>query len=892
MRDVILRDGTTLRLRSPEPADEPDLKAFFDGLDPDSRYLRFHGLGGRMDEVARAYAEADGHTRVALIARQGPGIVAAAGYDQLRDPAAAEVAFAIAPPFQRRGLGTRMLEQLAEHAAALGLERFEADVLADNSQMLRVFREAGFAVSSERAGDEVMLVLNISPTDQLAERIARRDHVASVASLRPLLAPRSVAVVGASSDPASVGGRVLASIIAGRFDGVVWPVNRSGGTVCSRRAVRGLAELPEPPQLAVIAVPAAEVAGVIDEAARVGVRAAVVISAGFADAGQRGSELQRELKELVRAHGLRMVGPNSLGVANGAPDVRLHATLGGAIPPVGGVAISSQSGALGLALLGQAEARGLGVAFFVAVGNRIDVSTNDLLEYWEDDDAVTAIVLYVESFGNPRRFSQIAQRVSRRKPILVVKGRVAPRARATASQAGSHTAAALRSEDVFDALFRDAGVLRVDRSDELFDLAELFAHQPLPAGRNIGVVSNSGGLGTLAADASLSRDLVLPRLSATTQERLGRALPHATHVANPVDLTVGAEPDDFATAVSELLRESAIDAVVVLFIPLAEGDPKLVLDTVERTAASAQKPVVAAILGADGLPPRRAAGRVPNYGLPEACVAALARAADRRAWLSRPLGQPARLPAIEPACAREMVDATLTGASDDGAWMDPASLEALLNTYGIPLAPTARCRDPRAAIAAAERYGGPIALKASFPPPAHAGDIDAVLLGLTGEDAIRAGWQELRRRVRASTNAWPNEVVVQPLLDSGADVLVGAVSDPDLGPLVGLGVGGPRPALTHAITFRLAPKTDAEVEDLLAASTEVEAWLKGFGGNPPLDRLALRDLVLRFTRLLADVPELVEADLNSVRVLPAGCFVLDARLRLAPPALAGRTRTW
>jgi len=365
-------------------------------------------------------------------------------------------------------------------------------------------------------------------------------------------------------------------------------------------------------------------------------------------------------------------------------------------------------------------------------------------------------------------------------------------------------------------------------------------------------------------------------------------------VANPVDLTVGAQPGDFAAAVHELLGVSAIDAVVVLFIPLAEGDPRRVLDAVEGAAVGAPKPVVAAILGADGQPPRRAGGRVPNFRLPEACVAALRRAADRRAWLSRPLGQPARLPGIEPERARELAAAALARASDDdnGGWIDPAALEALLGAYGVPLAPTARCQDPGAAIAAAARFGGPIALKASLPSPAHAGDIDAVLLGLSGADAIRAGWQELRGRVRAAAYDWPDEVAVQPLVDGGADILVGSVSDPDLGPLVGLGVGGRRPALGHAITFRLAPDTDAAVEELIGASPAVEAWLAGFGGNPPLDRLALRDVIVRFARLLADVPELVEADLNAVRVLPAGCLVLDARLRLAPPALAGRTRTW
>ncbi len=889
MRDVILRDGATVRLRSPAPSDERDLTAFFEGLDPDSRFLRFHGLGGRLDAYARAYAEADGHTRVALTAQHGPEIVGVAGYDRLRDPAAAEVSFVIEARFQRRGLGMRMLEQLAEHAAERGLERFVAEVMASNSQMLRVFHEAGFAVRSKHAADEVSLVLDIRPSERLAERIAGRDHVASVASLRPLLAPRSVAVVGASEDPSSVGGRVLRRIIAGGFRGVVWPVNRSAGVVCSTRAVRSLGDLPEPPELAVIAVPALEVAGVVEEAGRIGVRAVLVISAGFAETDERGVELQRALLEIVRAHGMRMVGPNSLGVANEAPDVRLYATRGAARAPLGGVAILSQSGALGLALLAQAQARGLGVAAFLAVGNRADVSTNDLLEYWQDDDAVAAILLYVESFGNPQRFATIARRVSRRKPILVVKGRLTPSARM--SQARSHTASALRSEDVFDALFRHSGVLRLDSTDALFDLADLLERQPLPAGRNVAVVTNSGGLGTLAADASLSRGLSLPGLSPATQQTLIRILPHATRVDNPVDLTVDAQAGDFDAAVRELLLESTVDAVVVLFIELADTSAELVLDAVERAAAGAAKPLVAAILGADGQPPRRAAGHVPNYRMPEAGVAALASAADRRAWLSRPLGQPGHVAGVEAERAREVVLAVLDRNGGDG-WMDAASTESMLAAYGIAQPPTERCRDPDAAVAAAKRFGRPIALKASLPPPGHAGDIDAVLLGLTGEDAIRAGWHELRRRVRAAGNTWTEEVVAQPLIDPGADILVGSVTHPDLGPLVGLGLGGPRPAMTHVITFRLAPHTDVDIEELIAASAGVNAWLEGFGGGRPLDRLALRDLLLRFASLVTDTPELAEADLNAVRVLPVGYVVLDARIRLAPPRQHGRTRTW
>ncbi len=878
VRDVVLRDGAVLRLRSPTPADEAEIRAFFEGLDLDLRYLRFLGFG-RVDTVTRAYAEADGETRVALLAHHGAGLVAVAGYGRLRDPVAAEVAFAISRPFQRRGLGMRMLELLAGHAASQGIERFEAEVLGENQQLLRFFRVAGFDVRHERGGGEVTLVLAIRPTEQLADRIVRRGRVASVASLRPLLAPRSVAVVGASAKPGSVGGQIMRKIVNSGFKGVVWPVNRSGGLVCAMRAVRGLAELPAPPELAVIAVPAAEVAGVVEEAGRVGVRAVLVVSAGFADAGDEGSRREAQLLEVVHAWGIRLVGPNSLGLANTAPGVCLHAVLGDARPPLGGVAISSQSGALGLALLGLAEARGVGVASFVAIGNAADVSPNDLLEYWEDDEAVTAIMLYVESFGDLRRFAQIAQRVSRRKPILAVKGRLA---RGVPAPPRADTGASLMRDAAFNALFRHCAVLQIDRADELFDVGVLLDREPLPRGRNVGVVTNAGGLGTLAVEASLSRGLSVPPLSSVTRADLEAALPSRSSVANPVDLTVYGGPREFATAVAALLGDVAIDAVVAVYIPVAGGDAEAVHAAVAQAAVGTQKPTVAAILSADGQPPALSgAERVPNLRLPEACVAALAHAADRREWLSRPLGQPPSVDGIDADRGRELVAEAL--ARDGEGWIDLCAAGALLETYGIALAPTYRCADPDEAVAAAAGLDAPVVLKVSSPAPAHAAGIGGVLLGLTSDNAIRGGWLELNRRLRADKQRRSGVVIAQPLIAGGADVLVRAVTDPDLGPVLGLGLGGRQAALSQGVGFRLPPRTDADADELITAATGVSAWLDGYRGSPPVDRLALRDLILRFSRLLADIPELVEVDLTPVRVMRVGCCVLDARMRVAPP---------
>src|SRR3954451_4205640 len=541
VRDVILRDGSALRLRSPEPGDETAIQAFFDGLSPESRYTRFHGAG-RTDTVSRDYARADGDTRVALLARLGDRVVAVAGYDRLNEPGVAEVAFAVADDMQGRGLATRMLEQLAEVGGERGVRRFDAEVLSENRRMLGVFSSAGFAIRRESAFGEAHLELDIRPSERAAEAMAERVHRAAVASLRPVLAPASVAVVGASAREGSLGGELLRRIVAGGFAGVAAAVSRGGGGVSSMRAVPATGDLPDPPELAIVAVPAEEVLDAVVEAVDAGARGVLVISAGFSDTDQpEGREREEALLEAVGARGARLAGPNSLGVVTTDPEVSLCGVLGEVDVRPGGMALSSQSGALGLALLGHAAARRLGIAAFVSLGNRADVSTNDLLEYWADDPRCAVIALYVESFGNPRRFSQISRRVSRRKPILAVRGN---RGRLPAGT-GSHTAGALGDESAADALLRQAGVLRVESTEALFDAAELFERQPLPRKRAIGIVTNSGGLGRIASDACTTRHLELAVPSTATVERLAARLPHADRVKNPVDLGVRAPLDDY-----------------------------------------------------------------------------------------------------------------------------------------------------------------------------------------------------------------------------------------------------------------------------------------------------------------------------------------------------------
>jgi acyl-CoA synthetase (NDP forming)/RimJ/RimL family protein N-acetyltransferase len=872
VRDVLLRDGSTLRLQAPRPTDYEAIKGFFDGLSPESRYLRFHGYG-RTDIAARAAAEAGGVDRVALIARHDGAVVAVAGFDGLREVRAAEVAFAVADDFQRRGAGTRMLEQLAEIAAERGITRFDAEVMVDNRAMLGVFEGAGFGVRRRGSSGELTVSLDINPTEAVQERIDERDHFAAVAALRPILAPSSVAVVGAAATPGNVGRAVLANIFAGGFQRAVTPVNRAGGVVGSRPAASSLAELKSVPELVIITAAGDELLEFAAEAASIGAKALLLLPGGAEDDGVVSPEREERLLEIVRGAGLRIVGPSSLGVVNTAAEVCLNATFSDASVHAGGLAIGSHAVALGLGLLGHAEARRLGVSMFASLGSLVDVSTNDLLEWCEDDERTAVVMLYVESFGDPARFTRIARSVSRKKPIVAVKGRRdAERAR---NEARSHTAAALRGDAIVDALLHQAGVLRFHSGEAMFDAAQFFESQPLPRGRRIGIVSNSAGVATLAADACATR---------------GLELSEASDVRYPLVLAVGAGPDEYAAGIRQLLGDVGIDALMVCYVDHHDGDPATVLDAISAASSGQAKPVVASVVRSDGRLATTTAAGVPNFLFPDSCAAVLARAAERRAWLSRPLGDPPYYSDLNGTAARALI-ASFLDHQPAGGWLSRTDAEALLGTYGIPAAVSDRCRDLEGTIAAAREFGGPVALKADFAPPAHASDIDAVLLGLEGPSAVRSGWRELERRVQAVGREWTG-AIVQPLVAPGADVLVGAVGDPDLGSVVAVGLGGRQAGLAETVAFRLPPTTDIEADELIDSSQGVATQLDGFRGAPALDREALRELILRFARLLDEVPELVEADLNSVRCTTNGCVVLDMRMRIERRRPVERIKTW
>jgi acetyl coenzyme A synthetase (ADP forming)-like protein len=872
--DVILRDGSTLRLHAPAREDADALIEFFERLSARSLYLRFHGARSVDRKLVTSFVDPDWATTGALIGRHEGSIVALASYSRLRDPAAAEVAFAVADELQGRGVGTRLLERLAERAAEAGIERFVAEVLADNSTMLAVFRDAGFEVTRSLAGGEVEVQFPIAATEMFRARVEDRDHVAVAASLRPFFAPNSVAVIGASRRRGSIGGELFRNILAADFAGAVYPVNRSGEPVAGVRAATSIAELPEVVDLAVICVPAAQLIDAAEAALASGVGALCVISSGFAEVGAEGAARQEELLARVRAHGGRMIGPNCLGIS--VPGIGLNATFAPRQLPAGRIAFSSQSGALGLTLLEKAAERQLGFSAFVSIGNKADVSSNDLLEWWEDDSETDVVLLYLESFGNPRKFGRLARRVARRKPILALK---AGTTSAGARAASSHTAALAGADVAVDALFRQAGVLRARTLEELVDAASFFSTQPLPAGRRVAVVTNAGGLGILCADACDAAGLTLPELASNTREALAAVLPAEASTANPVDLLGSATAATYEAVLPLVLRDPGIDSVIALFVPPVVARAEDVAAAIARAAAhqSEEKPVLAVVVSAEGTPSALESGaRVTAFPYPESAARALGLAADRTDWLRRPLGEEPQLDRVDVAAARATVGAAL---GYGGGWLNPADARAVLTAYGIPVVPERLAATVDEAVAAARELGYPVAVKTAR-PGTHKSELGGVALGLADEAAVRAGGERIGP-----------PLLVQPMLTGAAEFLAGVVQNPVFGPLVAFGPGGVMAELIGGTGFRIAPLTDVDARELVEGGKAGEL-VRGFRGRPAVDSSALTELLHRLARLADDLPEIAELDLNPVLASGDGCVAVDARVRVAPAPRSERAKTW
>lgn len=888
--DVALRDGAPIHVRPVRADDLPAVRVFLESLSADSRRLRFFTPAPDLAAAAHWAAEVDRHERDGLLALTGDGEIAGHAAWARLGADRAEVAFEVAETMRGRGLATILLAHLAFGARAQGISTFVAEVLPENHRMLGVFRESRLPLQVHSEPGLLTVEMPTAFTDEARERFRQRERIAAVNAMDAVLRPGSIAVVGACADPATVGGAVFANLVASGFAGALHAVGGVSGSIGSHAVQRSLDALPGAVDLAVLAVPADEVLAAARACGERGVRALAVLAAGFAESGPEGAARQRELLSVCRGAGMRLVGPNCLGVLNTDPQVRLDATFAPTHPPAGGIGLLSQSGGVGIALLEQARALGIGVATFVSVGNKADLSGNDFLEWSEQDERTRAILLYLESFGNPRKFARIARRVGASKPIVAVKaGRTAAGARA----ASSHTGALLAgSELAVDALFRQAGVLRVDTLGELFDLAALLERQPLPAGRRVAIVTNAGGPGILAADACHAAGLELPALPEALRRRLAAIVPGSAGLTNPVDLMVDATPAAFAEAVEAIGRAGAVDALIAVFVPRPSARAQDVAHALARAAGAlgGRLPLLpvfmtgAPVAGAGAEAGEAAA--LPAFRFPEDAARALARAADHARWRATPRGQTPELEDVRGDEASAIVAQALA-AHPGGGWLDAARTHDLLDCHGLPLPLQRVVGSPAAAARAARELGGRVALKAISPETPHKSDVGGVRLDLAGPTAVRRAAQRIGDQFAADGRTLDG-FLVQQMAPSGIELLVGSTTDPLFGPVVACGAGGRAVELLRDVAVRLAPVTDRGARNMLR-ELGTYPLLLGYRGSPSVDVAALEDVVLRIGNLVDAHPEVVELDCNPVIVHVDGAVVVDARLRLAPSAPAAPT---
>lgn len=886
---VILSDGTVALLRLAQPSDAEELQRFVERLSPAARRYRFFSETTPPAEVVRALCDNTDPQRsltvVALRRQEGDLHIIASGSYHARDPRQAEVALAVDDRLHGHGLGTILLERLALLAIRHGFTRLWAITHADNLAMREVFATSGFAMEERCEGGAMEVELSLAPTDQTVRQSEWRERLATTASLQPLFRPQRVAIVGASRRPGSIGYRLAEALHVNGFRGRAYAVNPHAASIAGLPAYPSLRGLPEPIDLAVIAVPINAVLSTVDDCAAAGARALVVITAGFAEVGEEGRRLQDELLQKVRQLGLRMVGPNCFGVVNTDPAVRLNATFTTAVPLAGSIAMSSQSGALGLALLAASERLHLGLSSFVSVGNKADVSVNDLLQYWESDPATRVILLYVESFGNPRRFARIARRVSREKPIVALKaGRTSSGKRA----AGSHTAALAANDVAVEALFQQSGILRADTLEDMFALAAGLSQQPLPAGKRVGILTNAGGPAILCADACEAAGLEVPELSQSTTTRLAAFLPPTAALRNPVDLIASASPDHYAQAITALLESDDIDALIILYIAVTATDVDPIADGIRqgvlaaRATARERKPVyIGWMVETDRarrfvLPDET----IPTFELPELPARVAGKSAAYVQWRDRPIGMvpdfdDLDLPTITTTCRKAL-------AERGSGWLTAKETRTVLGAMAIPLPPGGLATSAEEAAMLAAQVGFPVAVKLASHTLVHKTDIGGVHLNLATEAEVREAYDKIAARLAQDGAGDAMEgVLVQPMVSGGVEVMAGMVHDPSFGPLIGFGLGGIHVEILGDVRFRITPLTELDAADLIRGIKGYRL-LQGYRGHAPADVGAIQDLLLRLSRLVEEVPEIVELDLNPIFALPPGqgCQIVDARIKV------------
>ncbi len=892
---VILKNGSTLHLRPIVPEDEGKVRSLFSRLSRHSLYLRFHHVLSQMSqEEAKRFCSVNYDNDFALAAILGEDseerIIAVGHFYRMPARDRAEAAFVVEDEYQGKGIGSHLLEQLATIAREKGIRSFEASVLAENKNMMQVLQRSGFYLAEEMESGVYQMEMDLAPTPTVERMSAQREKVASIASLQAFLKPKSIAVIGASQRVGSIGNKIFHNILQQGFNGVLYPVNPNTKVVCSVSAYPSVLDIPGEVDLAIVIVPAAGVHKVVQECGRKGVRGVVIISAGFGETGPEGTERQSKLLDMARSYGMRLVGPNCMGIINTDPDVNMNATFSPVFPPVGNVAMASQSGALGLAILEYARSLNIGLSTFVSVGNRADVSSNDLMQYWEEDYSTDVILLYLESFGNPLKFGRIARRVAASKPVIAVKsGRTLAGSRAAAS----HTGALATTDVASDALFRQAGIIRVDSLEQLFDVANLLAHQPLPKGKRVAILTNGGGPGILTADACASRGLELPELSKTTISKLKRFLPKEATFANPIDMTAGPGAKEYGKAMKLLAEDENVDTLIVIFIPPIVTDPEAIANAIREVAPRFReqgKTLVASFMSSRGAPSELGSeeeGHVPTFTFPEATAGALAKACDYSEWLKRPRGEIPKFTDIDRRKALRIVEEALEKSTTRPLWLRAASAVELLNAYGINVVPTMLAKTAQEAADVAEDIGYPVCAKLLSKTITHKTDVGGIALDLRSRVEVEQAYARIKTRLENEGRG--NEmggVIIQKMIKGGLETIVGVTQDPSFGPLILFGYGGIYTELYKDVAFRIHPLTDIDAKEMIRSITAYKL-MEGWRGAKRADIESIEELLLRISIMVEDLPHIVELDLNPVKVKAEGkgYSAVDARIMISEPVI-------
>lgn len=842
--------------------------AFYDQVSAQSKYYRFFAATPTLsDRQLHRFIDVDHRDRVVLVLTIADRIIAIGQFERLPDGSGrpgteAEVAFIVQDKHQHRGIGQLLLEHLAQVGREVGVRRFVAEVLPDNAGMLQVFRDAGYQVAGRFAEGVMRMHFAIDPTVTSVEVMQGREHRAETMSVQRFFTARSIAIVGASRRHDTVGHLLVRNLVLGDYQGRVYAVNPAAGAVAGMPAYDRVRDIPDRVDVAVVAVGADAVPDVVLDCAEKGVHGLVVISSGFAETGEEGRRRQRQLLRLCRGYGLRLIGPNALGIINTAADFALNASLSPVMPPRGRAGFFCQSGALGIAILENVSRRGLGLSTFVSAGNRADVSGNDLLQYWEEDEATEVVLLYLESIGNPRKFSRIARRVSRRKPVIAVKS-----GRATQGVPMGH---AVRTSEAgqaaVDAMFRQAGVIQVDSLDEMFDVAQLLAHQPLPRGNRVAIVGNSDALALIAADAAAAAGLQALSIGGLGPE---------------------ASAEDFEKALDAAIDDPDVDAVLAVFIPPVNTTGVQVANVLAVVGEQSDKPVLSTFLAAQGLPEllrvpdvagsTAGRGSVPSYGSPDSAVRALARAVEYAAWLARPEGEVVAPPEADQVRARSTVMQALAEAPT-GRDLSDAEVGEVLSAYGIDVWERIPVDSADSAVTAGRRLGGDVVLKATADHLRHRPDLGHVWRNIDSEEEMRDAWENMQALVESRATA---DFVVQRNAPAGVPVAIYAIEDPLFGPVVSYGVSGAASELLGDCAFRIPPMNAMDAAEMVR---EIRAapLLLGYRGSEPVDTGALEHLLMQVARVKNDLPQLRTLDLSLVIVGSRSATVLTTAARVEP----------